>query len=172
MTTNSVAATLNRVTEFEQFASTALPGLLRFGHGLTGDPRLAEELVQQALVSTWGRWSKIKHDQPHAYVRRAMVHSHTSWWRRARREMPLPDWYDRADAPTGVVEERDRTMAALRRLPPRQRAVIVLRYYEDLSEAEIAVVLGCSAGTVKSHASRALRTLETLLSEDSETSPR
>jgi RNA polymerase sigma-70 factor (sigma-E family) len=172
MTTSRPAGTLICVTEFEEFAATALPGLLRFGHGLTGDPRLAEELVQQALVSTWGRWSKIQQDQPHAYVRRAMVHSHTSWWRRARREMPLPDWYDRSDSAADGFEERERTMAALRRLPPRQRAVIVLRYYEDLSEAEIADVLGCSAGTVKSHASRALRTLETLLSEATETSSR
>ena len=160
------------MTDFEQFASAALPGLLRFGHGLTGDPRLAEELVQQALVSTWGRWAKIRHDQPHAYVRRAMVHHHTSWWRRARREMPLPDWYDRVEPRSSAVEDRDRTMAALRRLPSRQRAVIVLRYYEDLSEAEIADVLGCSPGTVKSHASRALRTLENLLSDDRETTLR
>jgi RNA polymerase sigma-70 factor (sigma-E family) len=159
------------VTDFEEFASAALPGLLRFGHVLTGDPLRAEELVQQALVSTWARWRHIEHDQPHAYVRRAMVHTHTSWWRRSRREAPLPAGYDPAAPETGALEERDRTLAALRQLPPRQRAVIVLRYYEDLSEAEIARVLGCSPGTVKSQASRALRTLSTLLSPDLETSP-
>jgi RNA polymerase sigma-70 factor (sigma-E family) len=160
------------VTDFEDFAAAAMPGLLRFGHVLTGDPLRAEELVQQALVSTWARWRRIEHDQPHAYVRRAMVHTHTSWWRRSRFESSLPAGYDAA-APAGAdLGERDRTLAALRLLPPRQRAVIVLRYYEDLSEADIAKVLGCSTGTVKSQASRALRTLRTHLTPDLETSPR
>ena len=158
------------VTDFEQFAAQALPGLLRFGHVLTGDPLRAEELVQQALVSTWARWKRIEHDQPLAYVRRAMVHTHTSWWRRSRREAPLPPDYDPASPARQGFEERERTVAALRLLPPRQRAVIVLRYYEDLSEADIAQVLGCSPGTVKSQASRALRTLRTHLSPDLETS--
>jgi RNA polymerase sigma-70 factor (sigma-E family) len=158
------------VTDFEEFASAALPGLLRFGHVLTGDPQRAEELVQQALVSTWARWRRIEHDQPHAYVRRAMVNTHTSWWRRSRHEAPLPVGYDLAAPQIGALEERDRTLTALRQLPPRQRAVIVLRYYEDLSEADIARVLDCSPGTVKSQASRALRTLHTLLSPDLETS--
>ena len=157
--------------DFEQFAAAALPGLLRFGHVLTGDPLRAEELVQQALVSTWVRWRKIEHDQPHAYVRRAMVHTHTSWWRRSRFESSLPAGFDAA-APHGPdLGERDRTLAALRLLPPRQRAVIVLRYYEDLSEADIAKVLGCSPGTVKSQASRALRTLREHLAPDLESSP-
>jgi RNA polymerase sigma-70 factor (sigma-E family) len=155
--------------DFEEFASAAMPGLLRFGHVLTGDPLRAEELVQQALVSTWGRWRRIEHDQPLAYVRRAMVHTHTSWWRRSRREGSLPPSYDPA-APEGPdLGERDRTVAALRLLPPRQRAVVVLRYYEDLSEADIARVLGCSPGTVKSQASKALRTLRAHLSPDLET---
>ena len=160
------------MTDFEEFASAALPGLLRFGHVLTGDPQRAEELVQQALVSTWARWRRIEHEQPHAYVRRAMVNTHTSWWRRSRHEAPLPAGYDLAAPQSGALEERDRTLTALRQLPPRQRAVIVLRYYEDLSEAEIARVLDCSPGTVKSQASRALRTLHTLLSPDLETSSR
>ena len=157
--------------DFESFAAAALPGLLRFGHVLTGDPLRAEELVQQALVSTWGRWRRIEHDQPHAYVRRAMVNLHTSWWRRSRRETPLPDGWDRAAAEGADLGERDRTVAALRLLPPRQRAVVVLRYYEDLSEADIAAVLGCSPGTVKSQSSRALRTLRVHLSPDLERSP-
>jgi DNA-directed RNA polymerase specialized sigma24 family protein len=98
-----------------------------------------------------------------------MVHTHTSWWRRSRREGALPVAFDPA-APEGPdLGERDRTVAALRLLPPRQRAVVVLRYYEDLSEAEIARVLGCSPGTVKSQASKALRTLRTHLSPDLET---
>lgn len=156
-------------TDFESFAAAAMPGLLRFGHMLTGDPLRAEELVQQALVNTWVRWRRIEQDQPHAYVRRAMVHIHTSWWRRSRRESDLPTGFDRA-APDGAdLGDRDRTLTALRLLPPRQRAVIVLRYYEDLPEADIAQVLGCSTGTVKSQASRALRTLRSHLTPDLET---
>jgi RNA polymerase sigma-70 factor (sigma-E family) len=153
------------VTDFEEFASAALPGLLRFGHVLTGDPLRAEELVQQALVSTWARWRHIEHDQPHAYVRRAMVHTHTSWWRRSRREAHLPAWFDTAAPETGGLEERDRTLAALRQLPPRQRAVIVLRYYEDLSEVEIARVLGIAQGTVKSQASKGIAALRAVIGE-------
>lgn len=162
------------MTDFEEFAAAALPGLLRFGHVLTGDPLRAEELVQQALVNTWQRWKRIEHDQPYAYVRRAMVHTHTSWWRRSRRESALPTGFDAAVASgpdlASLSAERDRTFSALRLLPPRQRAVIVLRYYEDLSEADIAAVLGCSPGTVKSQASRALRTLRSHLTPDLETS--
>lgn len=157
--------------DFEAFAASAMPALLRFGHVLTGDALRAEELVQQALVSTWIRWRRIEHDQPHAYVRRAMVHAHTSWWRRANRESSLPTDYDRAAPEAGDLAERDRTVAALRLLPPRQRAVIVLRYYEDLSEADIARTLGCSTGTVKSQSSRALRTLRAHLTPDLEKSP-
>ena len=113
------------MTDFEDFAASALPGLLRFGHV----------------------------------------------WRRSRHEGALPAGYDPV-APEGTdLGERDRTFAALRRLPPRQRAVIVLRYYEDLSEADIAAVLGCSTGTVKSQASRALKLLRTHLTADLETSP-
>jgi RNA polymerase sigma-70 factor (sigma-E family) len=156
--------------DFETFAATAMPALLRFGHVLTGDPLRAEELVQQALVSTWARWRRIQHDQPHAYVRRAMVHTHTSMWRRSRRESALPVGFDPPDREGADLGERDRTLAALRLLPPRQRAVIVLRYYEDLSEADIAAVLGCSTGTVKSQASRALRTLRSHLTPDLEAS--
>lgn len=155
--------------DFEEFAAASLPGLLRFGHVLTGDPLRAEELVQQALVSTWVRWRRIEHDQPLAYVRRAMVHTHTSWWRRSRRESALPEHYDPVAREGPDLGERDRTVAALRLLPPRQRAVVVLRYYEDLSEAEIARVLGCSPGTVKSQAAKALKTLRAHLTPEMET---
>ena len=145
--------------DFAQFMAAALPGLLRFGRVLTGDALRGEELVQQALVATWSRWGRLDIAQPHAYVRRAMVNAHTSWWRRARRESLLPEDWDHPDSDNPDGAERDRTLRALRTLPPRQRAVLVLRYYEDLSEADIADVLGCSRGAVKSHASRALRAL-------------
>ena len=153
---------------FAQFMAAALPGLLRFGHVLTGDPQRAEELAQAALVSTWLRWDRLDLEQPSAYVRRAMVNTYTSWWRRSRRDRELPAHWD-GPAPDGAdYGERDAALRALRLLPPKQRAVVVLRYYEDLPEAEIARVLGCSPGTVKSHSSRALRTLRATLTGDRE----
>lgn len=141
--------------------AAALPGLLRFGYVLTGDPYRGEDLAQAALVTTYRRWKHLNPDEPHAYVRRAMVNGHTSLWRRRRREAHLPD--DLALPSTsgipGSYDDVDLVLRALRVLPPRQRAVIVLRYYDDLSEAEIARTLGCSAGTVKSQSSRAMRAL-------------
>ena len=152
---------------FAPFMASALPSLLRFGHVLTGDRHAAEELVQESLVRTCARWRRIRHDEPHAYVRRVMVNAWTSRWRRLGREVPLPEGWDaaaRSEAP--AWDERDRTLAALRLLPPRQRAVVVLRYYDDLSEKQVADVLGCSTGTVKSQASRALKTLRTVLADE------
>ena len=141
--------------------AAALPGLLRFGYVLTGDLHRGEELAQAALVTTYRRWKKLRHDDPYAYVRRAMVNAHTSLWRRHRRETPMPTGFDSAAAGTGPTryDDVDQVLRALRVLPPRQRAVMVLRYYDDLSEAEIARTLDCSPGTVKSQASRALRAL-------------
>ena len=150
---------------FEQFMAAALPGLLRFGHVLTGDPHRAEELVQSALVKTYRRWGSLRHDQPTAYVRKAMTNTYTSWWRSARHEAAMPAGFD-ATAPDGArYDERDAALRALAGLPPRQRAVLVLRYYLDMSEAEIADTLGCSTGTVKSSASRGLRSLRESLTD-------
>ena len=150
---------------FEHFMAAALPGLLRFGHVLTGDRHRAEELVQSALVKTYRRWRSLRHDQPAAYVRRAMVNTYTSWWRSARREAAMPEGFD-APAPGGAdVDDRDTVLRAMATLPARQRAVLVLRYYEDLSEAAIADTLGCSTGTVKSTASRGLRALRARLTD-------
>lgn len=148
---------------FAEFMQEALPALLRFGHVLTGDPSRAEDLVQAALVNTYARWGRHEVTQPHAYVRRAMVNGYTSWWRRAWRESPLPQGWDVAAPDVPDAADRDPALQALRLLPPRQRAVLVLRYYEDLSEAQIAEVLGCSPGTVKSQASKALHTLRSRL---------
>lgn len=147
---------------FAQFMAGALPGLLRFGHVLTGDPVRAEELAQSALVQLYLRWGRRDLEQPYAYVRRSMVNAYTSWWRRSRRDAALPAGLDVPHSPPDYGE-RDAVLRALRLLPPKQRAVIVLRYYEDLPEAAIAEALGCSPGTVKSHASRALRTLRSSL---------
>lgn len=147
--------------EFEQFVVAALPGLLRFGVVLTGDRHRADDLVQTALVKTMRRWRAIEHDQPVAYVRRVMVNAHLSGWRRSRHEAGLPEGFDVAtrNDETASYDDQDQLARALAVLPPRQRAVIVLRYYAGFSEAEIAETLGCAAGTVKSQASKALQRL-------------
>jgi RNA polymerase sigma-70 factor (sigma-E family) len=150
---------------FEQFMAAALPGLLRFGHVLTGDRHRAEELVQSALVKTYRRWGSLRHDQPTAYVRRAMANTYTSWWRKSRHEAAMPLGFDSAGHDSSSYDDRDAAVRALATLPPRQRAVLVLRYYLDLSEAEIADTLGCSTGTVKSSASRGLRSLRERLTD-------
>ena len=159
-------ASSGSVKDFEEFAVAALPGLLRFGVILTGDRHRADDLVQSALVKTMRRWSHIDHAHPTAYVRRAMVNAHLSWWRsRAAREARIPDTFD-VPAPgdaAAAYDDQDQLARALAVLPPRQRAVIVLRYYEGLSEAEIADELGCARGTVKSQAAKALRTLRSAL---------
>ena len=151
--------------DFEEFVVAALPGLLRFGVVLTGDRHRADDLVQAALVKTMRRWRSIERDQPVAYVRRVMVNTHLSAWRRTRRESALPEGFDIADSAdaTGSYDDQDRLARALSVLPPRQRAVVVLRFYAGLSEAEIAETLGCAPGTVKSQAAKAMRTLRRAL---------
>jgi RNA polymerase sigma-70 factor (sigma-E family) len=151
--------------DFEEFVVAALPGLLRFGVVLTGDRHRADDLVQTALVKTMRRWRSIDHEQPVAYVRRVMVNTHVSWWRRGRGESLLPAGFDvaaRGDAES-TYDDQDQLARGLAALPPRQRAVVVLRYYAGLSEAEIAETLGCAPGTVKSQAAKAMRTLRAVL---------
>jgi RNA polymerase sigma-70 factor (sigma-E family) len=142
---------------FDAFVRARLPNLLRFGHALTGSSEAAADLVQDALERTLIAWSRLEsRDEPEGYVRRIMVNRNISIWRKLRREQVMADVHDR-----GFEDRRfDHDMwRALSTLPPRQRAVIVLRYYEDLSEADIARILGCSVGTVKSQASKALAKL-------------
>jgi RNA polymerase sigma-70 factor (sigma-E family) len=143
---------------FDAFARARTSALLRFGHVLTGDPHQAADLVQEALVRTAMAWPRVtSKDDPEGYVRRVMVNHHLSVWRRRRREVLVADPTERTYVP---VAERDAELwTALARLPRRQRAVLVLRYYEDLTEADTAAVLGCSIGTVKSQASKALAKL-------------
>ena len=154
--------------EFEEFVVGALPELLRFGVVLTGDRHRAEDLVQTALVKTMRRWSAIDRGQPMAYVRRVMVTTQLTWWRRARRETVMPEGLDIADPVHTDARYDDQQLlaSALAALPPRQRAVIVLRYYSGYSEAEIAETLGCAPGTVKSQAAKAMRTLRRVLHTD------
>jgi RNA polymerase sigma-70 factor (sigma-E family) len=152
--------------EFAEFVAGALPRLLRFGHVLTGNPAAAEDLVQTALGRSWRAWRLRRIDDPHAFVRKVMVNSYASWYRRrGMRETITADLPDKAstDGEVRRIDDRDVVWRALLVLPPGQRAVIVLRYYEDLSELEIAAVMGTSPGTVKSQAARGLRRLADIL---------
>ena len=150
---------------FGEFVAAALPALLRFGHVLTGDPRAAEDLVQEALARTLRRWRSVRRDNAVAYVRRVMVNTHINRWRRWEARVQLgavPD--STADDPAlRRSEDWDLLRRALSRLPTRQRTVLVLRYFEDLSEAEIAQLMGCQPGTVKSQAARALAALRPMV---------
>jgi len=159
------------VTDEEQAAFSAFvrarsPALLRTAYLLTGDAMLAEDLLQTALVKTLLAWQRIRdRDQVDAYVRRVMVNTQVTWWRRRwRLELPAASLADRpvADA-SAEVDERDRLRRALAKLPVRQRTVVVLRYFDDLSEADTAALLGCSVGTVKSQSARALAKLRAAL---------
>jgi RNA polymerase sigma-70 factor (sigma-E family) len=147
---------------FDEFVVGTSGRLLRSAYLMVGDRGAAEDLVQDTLERMYVRWSRI--DDPRAYAYRALAHRAANRWRtRARKpEVPLGDW-------DIAVPDRDDTtrtdvMAALASLPAGQCAVIVLRYFEDLSTEQTAAVLGCSTGTVKSQAARALPRLRTLLS--------
>ncbi|MEE4546676.1 SigE family RNA polymerase sigma factor [Streptomyces sp. V4-01] len=147
---------------FEEWVAARGPRLLRVAWLLTGDAHLAEDLLQTVLARIWPKWPRIAGENPEAYARKALVHTHASWWRRRwRGELPhgeLPDRVSTAD-PFADVDLEQALAEAIRALPVRQRAVVVLRYFEDLSVAETAEVLRCSEGTVKSQASKALNSL-------------
>ncbi|WP_083460173.1 SigE family RNA polymerase sigma factor [Jiangella muralis] len=151
--------------EFEDFVRASLPGLLRYGHALTGSPHDGADLVQTVLEKVGSRWGKLLRQgvDPQAYIRRSMANAHVSRWRRRRREVLVDELPERAATPADRLDGEP-VWQALAQLPPRQRAVLVLRYYEDFSEAQIAAALGISAGTVKSQASKALAKLRTSLS--------
>lgn len=153
------------VDDFGEFVRAALPGLLRYGHALTGNPHDAADLVQTVLEKIGSRWARVVRNtgDPLAYTRRAMANTHISKWRRTRKESLVADLPDIAAVAARDPFDNEPLWQALRALPPRQRAVIVLRYYEGLSETEIATTLGVSAGTVKSQASKAMATLRTRL---------
>jgi RNA polymerase sigma-70 factor (sigma-E family) len=140
---------------FDEFVATRSPALLRTAYLLTRDWAAAEDLVQTSLTKAWQAWGRLD-DQPEAYVRKIVVNTFASSWRRRwRGEVPTAELPESASV-AGDLEQRDVVWTALGRLPRRMRAVVVLRYYEDLSEAEIARILGISTGTVKSQCSKAL----------------
>jgi RNA polymerase sigma-70 factor (sigma-E family) len=137
---------------------------------LTGDLHAAEDLLQAAYAKTYTHWGKVRtYDVPDAYLRRVMVSLRTSWWRRSRNRewsMPeLPENPDHVGDPGATVVESQAILAALRQLPARQRAAVVLRHWCDLSEADTAVTMGCSLGTVKSNTSKGLAHLRAALGQ-------
>ncbi|MGM1058177.1 SigE family RNA polymerase sigma factor [Saccharothrix sp. Mg75] len=157
------SATDGGTEDFAEFARVSLPGLLRYAHALTGNPHDAADLVQTALEKVGARWEPVRRrGDPLAYVRRSVANANASRWRRRRREDLVAE---PPDAPVHGVDrlEHEPLWQALRALPPGQRAVVVLRFYEGLSEAEIARTLGVSAGTVKSQNSKAMATLRARL---------
>ena len=155
----------DRFTDFVRAHSATL---FRTAYLMTGDYQRAEDLLQTTLVRVYQRWPRVDGmERPVGYARRVLVSQEVSWWRRrSSHESPLllrdePAWGGRVDE----VAEHQRVWNAILRLPPRQRAVTVLRYYEDLTEAEIAATLSMAPGTVKSHSHAATRRLAELLAE-------
>jgi RNA polymerase sigma-70 factor (sigma-E family) len=162
MTTTTAVGSGGRVQEasFDEFVAARSRALLRTAYLLTHDHALAEDLLQTALTKAWFAWGRID-GNAEPYVRRILVNTYASWWRRKWNgehptdelpERPGPDSAGWTDEPTDL-------WTAMARLPRRQRAVVVLRYFEDLTEAQAAEVLGCSVGTVKSQTSKALAKL-------------
>ncbi len=127
---------------------------------LSGDRQHGEELLQECLVKLYSRWRQVvRNGDPHAYLRRMLINGNVSSWRRWRREWPVAQAPDLPDVRADLPEPEDALRRAIRALPRQQRAVIILRYFEDLTEKDAAAVLGCSVGALKSTHSRALAKL-------------
>lgn len=155
---------------YEEFADSRLTALLRYAVMLTGDPHIAQDLVQETMVRVQLNWRRVaRAESPERYVRRMVTNQYADWrrgsWfkrvllRAEPQEVAVPG--DHAE----TTVDRDQMWSWLARLPRRQRAALVLRYYEDLPDAEIADVLGCAVGTVRASISRALATLRADLVE-------
>lgn len=155
---------------FDEYAVGAWPALYRYAYLLSGNHADAEDLAQQTLLKAYGAWSRvIGADSPTAYLRRTLTNTYLSQRRpKVRRAEVLTDDLEAPATQTTMSGPEDRMVLwpHVRSLPPRQRAVVVLRYYEDLSEQQIAEVLGCSTGNVKSTAHRALQSLRAALATD------
>lgn len=156
---------------YEEFVDSRLTALLRYAVMLTGDPHLAQDLVQETMVRVQLNWRRVRRaESPDRYVRRMLTNQHIEWRRGSwfRRVLPQAEPDPSAAVPgdhAASSAERDEIWSWLARLPRRQRAALVLRYYEDLPDAEIAEVLGCAVGTVRASISRALATLRADLVE-------
>jgi len=153
--------------QFQQFVAGRGDRLFRVALALTGGHHAAEDLLQEALARTYVRWRQVR-GEPETYVRRVMYNTRASAWRRMRgREVlydAVPERAQVGDA-TGAVDSRLMVRRALLRLGPRQRAVLVARFFEDLSDVETAALLGCSASTVRSQTHRALARLREVAPE-------
>ena len=163
------AAESDAAAEFDVFVASSGGGLLRTAYLLTGDHATAEDLLQDTLIRVWSRWSRVRAaDRPLAYARRVLVTTSVSRWRTARsrlaREHLVADLPESGGA--GSAPRDDELWQAVLTLPPRQRAVMVLAYYEDLTDHDAAEVLACTVGTVKSQRAKALRTLRLRLAEE------
>lgn len=156
---------------FEEFVATRGAALVRLARGLLRDPYLAEDVVQDVLGRALLQWSRVSaaHDVD-AYVRRMVVNACTSWFRRAARRERATDSALVLDTPSADGSQnradRDQLLALLRRLPAKQRAVLVLRHYEGMPDSEIAVLMKCSEVTVRSNAHRGLAKLRVMLTEE------
>lgn len=159
-------------TSFHDFVRQWSPGLMRTAFLLTGDRGHAEDLLQTALLQVARRWWRLDSpERAYGYARTTVVNTHTSWRRRRRVPERLTADHHDAAAPERDPGPTEQTAAALRSLPPGMRAAVVLRYVEDLSEAETARVLGCSVGTVKSQTSRGLARLREQLQPAAQPAP-
>lgn len=147
--------------QFREFMASRWPDLVRLAYGLTGDRWLAEDLAQTALASACTAWWRVRlADNPDAYVRKILINASRRRFRRAgvaedAQQAPQA----RIEDPAARSDQRTDLLSALRTLPSRQRAVIVLKYWADMTDAQVADVLGCSEGTVRSQAWRALAKL-------------
>jgi RNA polymerase sigma-70 factor (sigma-E family) len=153
--------------DFAVYVQARQRAMVRFAYLLTGDAHEAEDLVQSAFAKVYRRWDAIS-SFPDAYVRRTIVNENASRWRRVWRHREVVDsrLVEVVDPAARDVAGHDAQLwARVLGLPRQQRAVIVLRYYEDLTEAQTAEILGCTVGTVKSHTSRAIRSLRATMTE-------
>jgi RNA polymerase sigma-70 factor (sigma-E family) len=162
---------MDQPESLREFLIARGPALSRTAYLLTGGHEQAQDLLQSALAKVIPRWRRVSAGDPEAYLRRVMYNERTSLWRSRRyREHPVDQVREPAHRPAGPdeadrVERRLMVAQALARLRPRQRAVVVLRFFEDRSEAEAAALLGCSVGTVKSQTHKALARLRQLAPE-------
>jgi RNA polymerase sigma-70 factor (sigma-E family) len=152
------------VEDFDAYVAVAWPRLLRSAWVLTGDWHRAEDLVQTVLARAYGRWPRLRDGSPDAYLRTMLATTYLTWWRRkARNEIPTDPLPDGPEAPgrdaQGRVEMQEAMRRALAVLPRQQRAVLMLRFHADLTEADTARALNIGLGTVKSYTARALATL-------------
>ena len=146
--------------DFDDFVAARSASLLRTAYLLTHDHGLAEDLLQTALTKAWFAWGRVS-ESHEAYVRKILVNTYSTWWRRRwNGEQPTDELPERpvADA-SGPADDGHDLWRAMERLPRRQRAVVVLRYFEDLTEAQTADALGCTVGTIKSQTSKAFAKL-------------